>query len=318
MWRCDQIETRLPLPSFNSCRADGQPTRRPSGRSVSSTDSGAAPSIGSIRTAFGSNSADYSCHSIGLTPGLAGDRCVGGGLAPLKFRAGSSGDLTGRIRGATTTGTFTIVATDGTDWGVAVASRALAVGAMVPAVESQIGAIATQAQVNVAWKAEGLALLRRGEPARAVVDALVKSDAAPGNRQLAVLDGQGQVAAYTGPACRDWAGHIEGEGFVAAGNILAGEGVLAALAESFRSSQGELARRLVEALQAGDMAGGDSRGKQSAAVVVARFKGGIEGLDDRLLDLRVDDHPQPVPELLRLVELGVAAYRQGFADPPQD
>jgi len=236
----------------------------------------------------------------------------------LKFRAGSSGDLTGRIRGATTTGTFTIVATDGTDWGVAVASRALAVGAMVPAVESQIGAIATQAQVNVAWKAEGLALLRRGEPARAVVDALVKSDAAPGNRQLAVLDGQGQVAAYTGPACRDWAGHIEGEGFVAAGNILAGEGVLAALAESFRSSQGELARRLVEALQAGDMAGGDSRGKQSAAVVVARFKGGIEGLDDRLLDLRVDDHPQPVPELLRLVELGVAAYRQGFADPPQD
>jgi uncharacterized Ntn-hydrolase superfamily protein len=245
--------------------------------------------------------------------GLAAERC-----SPLKFPPGSVGDPAERVRGTASTGTFTIVATDGIDWGVAVASRALGVGGIVPAVASQIGAIATQARVNVAWKSEGLLLLRRGESARAVVDVLVASDATPDNRQLAVLDGQGRVAAYTGPGCRKWAGHTEGERFVTAGNILAGPEVIAAIAGSFRSSQGELARRLVTALRAGDIAGGDSRGKQSAAVVVARSKGGIEGLDDRLLDLRVDDHPNPIQELIRLVELGIAAYEQELADPPQD
>ena len=159
-------------------------------------------------------------------------------------------------------------------------------------------------------------MLQRGEGARAVVDALVASDAAPSYRQLAVLDGRGQVAAYTGPDCRNWAGQTEGDGFVAAGNILAGPEVLRAIAETFSGSSGELARRLAAALRAGDKAGGDSRGKQSAAVVVARSQGGIEGLDDRLLDLRVDDHPNPVAELVRLVELGVASYESGFAETP--
>ena len=212
------------------------------------------------------------------------------------------------------TSTFTIAAKDGADWGVAVASRVLAVGGIVPAVESSVGAIATQATVNVAWKGQGLTLLRAGEPAQAVVARLVAGDAAADRRQLAVVDRDGGVAAHTGSACRSWAGHQEGTGFVVAGNILSGPEVIAAMAESFLGQSGELALRLVSALAAGDRAGGDARGRQSAAVTVARAGGGIEGMDDRLLDLRVDDHSDPVGELARIVQLGIEEYQRGFAD----
>ena len=216
------------------------------------------------------------------------------------------------------TSTFTIVATDGIDWGVAVASRVLAVGGIVPGVIAQVGAIATQAQVNVAWKAEGLQMLGDGMSAPEVVQALVTGDDAPQVRQLAVIDRNHQVAAHTGSACRPWAGHQQATDLVVAGNILTGPDVLSAMVESFSSGGGELASRLARALRAGDLRGGDARGRQSAALVVARRGGGIEGRDDRLLDLRVDDHPQPVLELLRLAKLGVAAYQSGFAEVPRE
>lgn len=216
------------------------------------------------------------------------------------------------------TSTFTIAATDGVDWGVAVASRVLAVGGIVAAVSAKVGAIATQATVNVAWKAEGLQMLRDGLSAPEVVQALVAGDDAPQGRQLAVVDRHRQVAAHTGSACRPWAGHHLGTGLVVAGNILSGPEVLSAMVASFQSEGGELARRLARALRAGDISGGDARGRQSAAIVVARRGGGIEGRDDRLLDLRVDDHPQPLEELLRLAELGVAAYRSGFAERAEE
>lgn len=236
----------------------------------------------------------------------------------MRFHDGFPAEPLEQVRSNTTTSTFTIAATDGRDWGVAVASRVLAVGGIVPAVESMVGAIATQATVNVAWKADGLRLLRSDESARSVVQSLVASDATPEGRQVAVVDRRGGVAAYTGPGCRAWAGHSEGTGFVVAGNILAGPQVVTAIVESFRGATGELALRLVTAVRAGDLAGGDSRGRQSAAVVVARSQGGIEGLDDRLLDLRVDDHSDPVGELMRLVQLGIAEYQRGFAEPADE
>lgn len=126
------------------------------------------------------------------------------------------------------------------------------------------------------------------------------------------------MAAHTGSACRSWAGHHEGPGFVVAGNILSGPEVIAAMAESFMGQTGELALRLVGALAAGERAGGDVRGRQSAAVPIARAGGGIEGMDDRLLDLRVDDDSDPVGELARIVLLGIEEYQRGFADPSDE
>jgi uncharacterized Ntn-hydrolase superfamily protein len=199
------------------------------------------------------------------------------------------------------TSTFTIVATDGTDWGVAVASRVLAVGAIVPAADAGWGVIATQAGVNVGWKRAGMALLERGMPAQAAVDQLVADDTSPDIRQLIVLDHAGRAAAHTGPGCQRWAGHIVGEGFAVAGNLLAGEAVIESMASCYRSCSGPLAERLLLSLESGDSAGGDRRGRQSAALQVVRASGGIDGMDDRLCDLRVDDHPEPLRELLRLV-----------------
>jgi uncharacterized Ntn-hydrolase superfamily protein len=216
------------------------------------------------------------------------------------------------------TSTFTIAATDGIDWGIAVASRVLGVGGIVPAAIAGVGLIATQATVNVAWKSEGLQMLRDGLTAADVVRALVATDPAPEGRQVAVVDRGGRTAAYTGPGCRDWAGHTEGSSFVVAGNILAGPEVLSAMAASFEAGSEELAWRLATALGAGDLSGGDARGRQSAALIVVRAGGGIQGRDDRLLDLRVDDHPHPVKELLRLTRLGINAYQSGFAEVPRD
>ena len=177
-------------------------------------------------------------------------------------------------RARVVTSTFTIVATDGIDWGVAVASRVLAVGGIVPALESLVGAVATQATVNVAWKSEALRLLRANEPAQSVVQKLVAEDVAPEGRQVAVVDREGRVAAYPGPGCRRWAGHHEGSGFAIAGNILSGPQVIAAMADSFTAQTGALALRRVTSLSAGDHVGGDARGRQSAAIMVARSHGG--------------------------------------------
>jgi len=201
--------------------------------------------------------------------------------------------------------TFSLVARspDGTQWGIAVASKFLAVGAVVPAASHGIGAIATQSYANVAYKADGLRLLAEGRTAQEVVDALTSADDGRDQRQLGVVDRDGGAASFTGSACHDWAGGRTGVGFAAQGNILTGPEVIDALAQAFEGTAGSLATRLTTALLAADRAGGDSRGRQSAAVYVVSAGGGYGGGDDVLVDLRVDDHEDPVPELRRLVVL---------------
>jgi uncharacterized Ntn-hydrolase superfamily protein len=203
--------------------------------------------------------------------------------------------------------TFSIVArsVDGASWGVAVASKFLAVGSAVPAAVAGIGAVATQAQANVAWKGAALAMLDEGSTAAVTVERLVADDDAPSHRQLGVVDDEGGAAAHTGEDCLDWAGHVVGDGVTMQGNILVGPEVLEAMQESWHATADEpdLGRRLLAALQAGDAAGGDRRGRQSAALLVVRDGAGYGGLDDVALDLRVDDHPDPCSELERLVDL---------------
>jgi len=216
------------------------------------------------------------------------------------------------------TSTFTIVATDGEEWGVAVASRVLAVGAIVPEADGSWGVVATQATVNVGWKRAGMSLLRQGKPAQETIDLLVAEDPSPDVRQLIVLDGAGRAAAHSGERCQQWAGHIVGDNFAVAGNLLAGAEVIAAMASAYRSSTGPLVERLLLSLETGDAAGGDRRGRQSAAVQIVRLAGGIDGLDDRVCDLRVDDHPDPVRELRRLagIQFGDAGEAASSAPPP--
>ena len=204
-----------------------------------------------------------------------------------------------------TIATFSIVARDprNGDLGVAVQSKFLAVGSVVSWARAGAGAIATQALANISYGPEGLRLLEQGLSAEAVLNQLVVADADRDHRQLGIVDRDGRAAAYTGSACLDWAGHETGDGFACQGNILAGPEVVRAMAERFRQSDGELAERLVTAMHAGQEAGGDRRGRQSAALYVARSGGSYGGLLDRYIDLRVDDHPDPIVELERILQL---------------
>ena len=204
-----------------------------------------------------------------------------------------------------TIATFSIVARDprNGDLGVAVQSKFLAVGSVVSWARAGAGAIATQALANISYGPEGLRLLEQGLSAEAVLNQLVAADADRDHRQLGIVDRDGRAAAYTGSACLDWAGHETGDGFACQGNILAGPEVVRAMAERFRQSDGELAERLVTAMHAGQEAGGDRRGRQSAALYVARTGGSYGGLLDRYIDLRVDDHPDPIVELERILQL---------------
>ena len=201
--------------------------------------------------------------------------------------------------------TFSVVGRDPTtgDLGIAVQSKFLAVGAVVPWARADAGAIATQSWANTAYGPDGLNLLANGASAEEALARLTSGDADPSQRQVGIVDAQGRSATYTGPGCYPWAGGIAGPNFAAQGNILVGAETVAALAETFQSATGPLWHRLVAALAAGQRAGGDSRGQQSAALLVVRAKGGYGGFNDRLLDLRVDDHPQPIAELARLVDL---------------
>ncbi len=199
--------------------------------------------------------------------------------------------------------TFSIAATDGTDWGVAVASKFLAVGSAVPAAAAGVGAIATQAMANTAYRPDGLRWLGQGLPAAEVVAALTGADPEREHRQLGVVDKAGGAATYTGSACFSWAGGRTGPGCACQGNILAGPEVVDAMMADFAASHGGLTSRLLGALVAGDTAGGDRRGRQSAAILVVRAGAGYGGFDDRMVDLRVDDHTEPIPELVRLVDL---------------
>jgi uncharacterized Ntn-hydrolase superfamily protein len=201
--------------------------------------------------------------------------------------------------------TFSIVASDldKREWGVAVASKFLASGAVVSWARAEVGAIATQARAKVGYGQEGLSLLAEGESAIAVLEAITSADEDRDERQVGIVDRAGRAAAHTGEKCFDWAGHRVGDGYTCQGNILVGPEVLEAMAESFELATGELADRLVSALRAGDDAGGDRRGKQSAAVLVVRENGGYGGDTDRYLDLRVDDDPEPTRRLQELVAM---------------
>jgi uncharacterized Ntn-hydrolase superfamily protein len=198
--------------------------------------------------------------------------------------------------------TFSIVASDPDTeaLGVAVQSKFLAVGAVVPWARAGVGAVATQALANYNYGLRGLELMGRGATARETVEALISSDDEREHRQLGVVDAAGRAATFTGDECFEWAGGITGEHYAAQGNILVGRETVEALARTFEDTRGELAGRLLAALDAGQRAGGDSRGKQSAALLVVREGGGYGGDNDRVVDLRVDDHPEPIRELIRL------------------
>ena len=203
--------------------------------------------------------------------------------------------------------TFSIVArsADGQSWGVAVASKFLAVGSAVPAAVAGVGAIATQADANVAYKGQALAHLDDGATASVALQRLLEDDEGRDHRQVGIVDVDGGAASHTGHACLDWAGSRTGDGYAIQGNILTGEEVVEAMEAAWLATpeSAPLAHRLLEALAAGDEAGGDSRGRQSAALLVVEEGAGYGGLDDIAVDLRVDDHPAPVTELARLLEL---------------
>ena len=199
--------------------------------------------------------------------------------------------------------TYSICAADleARQWGVAVQSKFLAVGSVVPWAEPGTGAIATQAYANPRYGPDGLSLLRQGLAADEVVERLVAADEGRDERQLGVVDVKGRAASWTGPACMAWAGHRTGRCYAAQGNILVGPETVDARAVAFEeSAEVPLAKRLLGCLAAAQSAGGDRRGQQSAAVLVVQRDGGYAGLSDVLVDLRVDDYERPIEELVRL------------------
>ena len=194
-------------------------------------------------------------------------------------------------------------------WGVAVQSKFLSVGSVVPWAEPQVGAIATQAYANPRYGPNGLALLRDGRSAQEAVDELTGADDGRDQRQLGIVDGQGNAATFTGKDCLEWAGGRTGAGYAAQGNILVSEATVDALAETFESSAGQpLAERLLDCLAAAQAAGGDRRGQQSASLLVVERDGGYAGLSDTLVDLRVEDHERPIEELRRIYGLHQAIF----------
>jgi uncharacterized Ntn-hydrolase superfamily protein len=202
-------------------------------------------------------------------------------------------------------GTFSIVAFDRetATWGVAVQSKFISVGSVVPFAEAGSGAIATQALANVAYGPAGLALLRKGVGASEVVRRLTEADDGRDERQLGVVDSVGGSASFTGKKCMDWAGHETGDGFACQGNILFGPGVVRAMARTYESAGGDILDRLLAALAAGQREGGDRRGMQSAALLAVRKGGGYGGGNDRWVDIRVDEHPSPIEELRRVFRI---------------
>lgn len=204
--------------------------------------------------------------------------------------------------------TFSIVAADPAagEVGVAVASRFFAVGSVVPFARAGVGAVATQASANTSYGPGSLELLARGASPAEALDILTRDDADRNQRQAGVVSAGGVAASFTGPGCNAWAGGRSGPGYAVQGNILAGEPVVAAMERRFLETRGQpLALRLLGALLAGDAAGGDARGRQSAALLVARERGGYNGFTDRAVDVRVDDHADPMGEIARLTRLAL-------------
>jgi uncharacterized Ntn-hydrolase superfamily protein len=201
--------------------------------------------------------------------------------------------------------TFSIVAYDpqAQEWGVAVESKFLAVGAVVPWAQAGVGAVATQSYANTSFGPNGLALMAQGLSGQETLNQLVTEDEGRARRQVGLVDAQGRAATFTGHECLAWAGGLTGTYYAAQGNILVSGATVEAMAKTFEETRGELADRLVAALAAGQAAGGDRRGRQSAAVLVVRPEGGYGGYNDRYLDLRVDDDPKPIERLKALVDL---------------
>jgi uncharacterized Ntn-hydrolase superfamily protein len=213
--------------------------------------------------------------------------------------------------------TYSVVACDLTagQWGVAVQSKFLAVGSVVPWAEPQVGAIATQSYANPRYGPDGLALLREGRSAQEVVDTLTAADGDRAQRQVGVVDGEGGAATFTGDACHDWAGGRTGDCYAAQGNILVSAATVDALAVTFESNAHlELAERLIECLAAAQAAGGDRRGQQSASLLIVEKNAGYAKLSDSVVDLRVDDHERPIAELRRLFAL----HQELFGATPQE
>ena len=213
--------------------------------------------------------------------------------------------------------TYSIVACDpvASQWGVAVQSKFLAVGSVVPWAEPHVGAIATQSWANPRYGPDGLELLRSGQTAEEAVAALTGADEGREHRQLGVVDSSGRAATFTGKECQDWAGGRTGECYAAQGNILVSAATVDALAATFESnSHLELAERLIECLAAAQVAGGDRRGQQSASLLIVQKDAGYAKLSDTVVDLRVDDHERPLAELRRLFSL----HRQLFGVTPEE
>ena len=207
--------------------------------------------------------------------------------------------------------TYSICACDlvAEQWGVATQSKFLAVGSVVPWAEPHVGAIATQSYANPRYGPDGLSILREGLPAEVVVERLTSADEGRAHRQLGVVDAQGRAATYTGAECHAWAGGRTGDGYAVQGNILVSGATVDALAETFEASPGKpLAERLLDCLDAAEAAGGDSRGRQSAALLVVERDGGYANLSDVLIDLRVDEHPDPLVELRRIYRMHDALF----------
>ena len=201
--------------------------------------------------------------------------------------------------------TFSIAARDpqAGELGIAVQSKFLAVGAVVPWAKAGVGAITTQSWANTSYGARGLELLASGLSAQKTLAQLISEDDSRATRQVGIVGVEGQPATFTGDQCFPWAGGQVGEHYTCQGNILVGKDTVLAMARTFEQTTGRLCDRLVAALAAGQAAGGDSRGEQSAALLVVRQGGGYGGFNDRFIDLRVDDHPQPINELQRILQL---------------
>ena len=198
--------------------------------------------------------------------------------------------------------TYSIVGYDPEEkeWGIAVQSKFLGVGSVVPFAKAGVGAVATQSYANTSYGPHALQLMEEGKTAEEALDIITKDDPERPLRQVGLIDAGGNAATFTGEGCYDWAGGLTGKHFAAQGNILVDENTVKAMAETFESTTGSLAERLLHALDAGQDAGGDSRGMQSAALLVVKENGGYGGFNDRYIDLRVDDHPSPIKELKRI------------------
>ena len=218
--------------------------------------------------------------------------------------------------------TYSIVAFDPAtgDLGIAVQSKFFGVGSVVPWAKAGVGAVATQSYANTTYGPEGLKLMADGKAPEAVLKQLTEVDPARALRQVGMVDAKGRAASFTGKRCNDWAGHKVGKHYAAQGNLLAGETVVKDMAEAFEKARKEpdsqLADWLVAAVTAAEDAGGDKRGKQSAALLVVRSKGGYAGLNDRFIDIRVDDHKTPIKELARLLALHKKIYAHTHRNKP--